>query len=342
MIATRKPGLLCLAGLALSLSASALASPGSDAPAAVSAATPAIGTPASATPDIAPLAPVWIFPSEGSLAPVASSPTVYRDTVYVGTDDGKLFALRATGPDGGKVLPGFPLQLDGAVKGRPAVYGARDGERVYVATTNGSLYAFRLDGTPAWPRNPQAVSPGAPILSTPAVRGDYVYVTTSDGRILRRHVSDGRAAGGFTYGRTVQTRLPREQRVTGTRTHIEVEDASGLFPAGRIRVISNNPLGETVVTTYTYSGVNTAMRPNRLMNLSPVGDGDPLALNPKDSVILGEGPGVSCNVSPAVPGRDEATFVITALDGTAAASRYTPADPNLVALKSEPYGLLPQ
>jgi len=229
------------------------------------------------------LSPVWVFPREGTIAPVASSPTVYGGVVYVGDDEGRLYALHATGPSAGTLLPGFPIQLDGAVKGRPAVYGDRGLERVYVAT-----------------------------------------------------------AGGLFYGRTVETRLAGEQHVQPSRTQMEVEDASGFFPAGRIRLVTSGPLGDQVITTYTYSALNTAARPHRLLNLSPVGDGYPLATHPKGSVVLGTGPGISCNLSPAVPGSDDATLVITALENTAPASRFAPADSNLVALKSESYGLLPQ
>ena len=284
----------------------------------------------------AALSPVWTFPADGTIAPVASSPTVYKNVVYIGSDDGSLYALHATGPAAGTLLPGFPIRLDGAVKGRPAVYGDRDLERVYVATTSGSLYAFRLDGTPAWSINPRVVNPVAPIVSTPAVRGPYVFVTTSDGRILRFMTSDGRPAGGLAYGRTVRTTLSDTQGVTAIRAHLEVEDASGFFPTGRIRIDSIGPLGEPVSTTYTYSSVNTATKPHRLLNLSPIGDGYPLAAHRKGAEVFGSGPGISCDVSPAVPGSDDATLVITALDGAA------PDDRNLVALKSEPYGLLPQ
>lgn len=284
------------------------------------------------------LAPVWTYPADGRIASVTSSPTVYENTVFIGADDGSLYALYATGPAAGTLVPGFPLRLDGAIKGRPAVYGDRGLERVYVATTSGSLYAFRLDGASAWPVNPRAVSPASPIVSTPAVRGPYVYVTTSDGRILRFLTADGRPAGGLAYGREVETALSSAQRVSAARAHIEVEDAAGFFPAGRIRISVPGPAGagSSADAVYTYSGLNTASKPNRLLNLSPVGGGFPSAELPEGAVVFGSGPGVSCDLSPAVPGRDDATLVITALNGVASGER------NLVALKSEPNGLLPQ
>lgn len=290
----------------------------------------------------APLALTWVYPAEGTIAPVSSSPTVYDNVVYVGDDAGRLHALHATGPRAGTLLPGYPIVLEGAIKGRPAVYGARGVERLYVATTAGLLYAFRLDGSPAWPVNPQPISPGVPIISTPAVRGPYVFITTSDGRLVRRLAADGRPAGGMMYGRTVQTRLARDLPALPARTHLEVEDAAVLFPAGRIRVISDRLPGDPKSTSFTYSAVNTAVRPHRLLNLAPVGRGSAITTIPKGSLVVGQGPGIACNLSPAVPGPDDATMLITALNGGAPARPFTPADRNLVAARSEPFGLLPQ
>ena len=285
----------------------------------------------------APLTPAWVFPREGRIAPVASSPTVYNNVVFAAADDGRLYAIRATGPDAGTLLPNFPITLDGAVKGRPAVYGELGHERVYVATIAGALYAFNLDGTPAW-NGPQYVCPGVPILSTPAVRGDYVYVTATNGRIIRRNVADGSPAGGLTYGRVVQTRLTGAQSAPPAQAYLAVADARGLFPTGRI-VVERQDISRRL--EFTYSGMNTAVRPNRLLNVVPVGSGSPRFMFPAGSVVIGYGPGASASASPAVPGQEDATLVIAALDNDMSASR-PGFGRNLIALKSEPYGLVPQ
>lgn len=289
----------------------------------------------------APLTPAWVFPREGRMGPVVSSPTVYRNVVYVGSDDGKLYALHATGPEAGTLLPGFPITLDGAIKGRPAVYGDFGSERVYVVTVAGSLYAFALDGTPAWYGNPQRVCPGVPIVSTPAVRGNYVYVTASNGRIIRRQTADGSAAGGLTYGRVVQTFLPGAQRVPPARTDLAVANANAFFSTGRVTVVSPGPLGTALLTEFTYSGKNTAVRPHRLLNVYPVGSGGLQSVLPAVSLVIGFGPGASAAASPAVPGREDSTLVIATLDMDMSGVRQG-FGRNVIALKSEPFGLVPQ
>jgi outer membrane protein assembly factor BamB len=278
-----------------------------------------------------------VFPREGRIAPVASSPTVYGNVVYVAADDGVLYALHATGPAAGSLLPNFPIPLDGAVKGRPAVYGNLGRERVYVATVAGTLYAFNLDGTPAW-NGPQRVCPGVPIVSTPAVRGNYVYVTATNGRIIRRNAVDGSPAGGLTYGRVVQTTLSGRQSPPPAQAYLEVADARGLFSAGRI-VVERSDISQRL--EFTYSGVNTAVRPHRLLNVVPVGSGTPQLALPAGSRVIGYGPGASASASPAVPGQEDSTLVIAALDNDMSASR-PGFGRNLIALKSEPYGLVPQ
>ncbi|HEY3268130.1 MAG TPA: PQQ-binding-like beta-propeller repeat protein [Armatimonadota bacterium] len=290
----------------------------------------------------AELRPAWTFPAAGHIAPVNSSPTVFHDVVYVGSDDGKLYALYAVGDKAGTLLPGFPIALDGSVKGRPAVYGASGQETVYVATARGSLYAFALNGQPAWGRNPQPVSPGIPILTTPAVRGKYIYLTASNGRISRRNAADGSAAGGLTYGRTFVTSLPRRQAAPPAQSYLEVTDASGLFPAGRVNILGADAVGSPAVYEYTYSGRNTAVRPNRLLNVAPVGSGGPLLAHPKGAAVFGFGPGAACTSSPSVPGSDNADLVIAGVDTGASGPRVRFADRDLVGLKSDAFGLVPQ
>ncbi|HOC30945.1 MAG TPA: PQQ-binding-like beta-propeller repeat protein, partial [Armatimonadota bacterium] len=210
------------------------------------------------------LQPEWTFPATGSVGSIHSSPTVYGNTVFVGSDDGNLYGITATGPQEGRMADGFPIALDGPIRSRPAVYGLLGRERVYVATTKGTLYAFRLDGTVLWS---QSLSPGVPIYSTPAVRGDYVYVSASNGRIYRRRVSDGSEAGGLTFGRVIVTSLAQRSRVPPSRNYLEVADARGFFDVGRVRVTSDGPFGDPVSLDYSYSGRNLTTSPHRLLNV---------------------------------------------------------------------------
>lgn len=289
----------------------------------------------------APLSPAWIFPPDGSIAPVSSSPTVYQSIVFVGSNDGSLYALHATGALAGTLLPGFPISLDGAIMGRPAVYGDLGSERVYVATSAGSLYAFTLDGSPAWSRTPQPVCPGVPIVSTPAVRGKYVYATATNGRIIRRLAADGSPAGGLTYGRVVETTVAGRQPMPPLQSHLDVADAGHFFPTGRVTLIAKGFRGGQIRAEFTYTGKNTAVRPNRLLNVLPVGSGMSQAVLDADSAVVGFGPGASASASPAVPGQADATLVIAALDTDLTGAR-AGFGRNIVALKSEDYGLVPQ
>lgn len=289
----------------------------------------------------APLTPAWVFPPSGNLSPVSSSPTVYHNVVFVGSSDGSLYAIYATGSLAGTLLPGFPITLDGAIQGRPAVYGDLGSERVYVATSAGSLYAFTLDGSPAWSRTPQPVCPGIPIVSTPAVRGKYVYATATNGRVIRRLAVDGSPAGGLTYGRVVETRIAGRQPVPPLQSHLDVADAGRFFPTGRITVIARGVRGEETRAEFTYSGKNTAVKPHRLLNVLPVGSGMPQAVLDAGSTVVGFGPGASASASPAVPGQADSTLVIAALDTDLSGARLG-FGRNLVALKSEDYGLVPQ
>lgn len=299
----------------------------------------AVLAPAGRTPALAgELAPAWVFPATGRIDPVHSSPTVYSGIVYVADDGGKLYGLWAKGRQAGTLVPGFPVQLDGPVRGRPAVYGDRGSERIYVATTKGTLYAFRLDGTPAWS---QSLGANVSIISTPAVRGPYVYVSSSNGRVYRRMAYDGSDAKGLTYGRAVWTRTPKAQRVALSPAFLEVADATRFFESGRVRVTSRGPLGDPVEIDYTYRGRNTKVKPHRLLNVAPVGVTGRTVSHPAGSIVAGFGPGARADESPAVPGTDEATLVIAALQSTGSTADGV-AGRNLVGLRSEPFGLVPQ
>jgi outer membrane protein assembly factor BamB len=98
-------------------------------------------------------------------APVVSP----ADTVYVGSSDGRVYAL----PDGGATP--WQLEAGGAVRLRPAV--ATDGT-VYVVNAQGQLLAFAAEQREQLWR----VSLGAAASASPAVDAGTVFVTT--GRTL--------------------------------------------------------------------------------------------------------------------------------------------------------------
>jgi outer membrane protein assembly factor BamB len=94
--------------------------------------------------------------------------------VYVGTGDGRLYALNATGSvawifDAGGTMgdiwyAGPALALDGTI---------------YIGSTDGFLYAVHGDGTPKW-----AFRTDGQVLSTPGIGMDgKVYIASAKGRV---------------------------------------------------------------------------------------------------------------------------------------------------------------
>jgi len=77
------------------------------------------------------LRPVWKFKAQAGIAGTAA---IAGGTVYVGSLDGNLYALRLA--DGGLL---FKVRAEGPIKAAPAV---RDGV-VYFGSTDGNLYAVK-------------------------------------------------------------------------------------------------------------------------------------------------------------------------------------------------------
>ena len=107
----------------------------------------------------------WRF----AIAEGPSAPAIGRDgTIYVGADDGHLYART---PDG--VLK-WEYQTGAAIVSAPAV--GNDGS-VYVATSQGGLFALGPDGGLRWKYRGDAVITSAPALG----RSGSVYAGTSEG-----------------------------------------------------------------------------------------------------------------------------------------------------------------
>ena len=130
----------------------------------------------------------WIFPTNG---PVRSSPVVSDSVLYVGSNDGYLYALNAA--DGGLR---WRFDAGAAVNSTPAV----SGDAVYLADDAGVIHALaRADGRERWrlaggPTAPLAwgVESGDRYTSSPALVGAVVVVGNRDGRVYairRRHRS---------------------------------------------------------------------------------------------------------------------------------------------------------
>ena len=167
------------------------------------------------TTTVPKLAVKWSFPTGG---PVTGGPAVSRGILYVGSQDGTLYARNA---GTGKVLWGYPT--GGAITSTPAV----DNNRVFVYSTGGVFYALNATtGKLLWQRSIGADSDSSPVtangvvyvgthydgnlyafnevtgsmvwnfptsgpLDSPAVAGGIVYVGSQDGTVYAVKASTG-------------------------------------------------------------------------------------------------------------------------------------------------------
>jgi outer membrane protein assembly factor BamB len=149
---------------------------------------------------------------------VAGQPLVANGTVYA-AGDATLHALNAsTGQEA------WNLTLDGDVVGAPVL--AADGEAVYVATTNGTLYAANVTSEAiAW-----AVDVGGAVEATPAVDGTSVYVGTNDATLVAVDAVNESTQWTFTTSARVSTGAP----TVGADGTVYVGDQSGtLYAVGQ-------------------------------------------------------------------------------------------------------------
>ncbi|MFE4423888.1 PQQ-binding-like beta-propeller repeat protein [Streptomyces sp. NPDC056817] len=129
----------------------------------------------------------WTYATGGN---VFSSPAVVGGTVYVGSDDGKVYALDAA--TGAKK---WAHATGGAVFSSPAVV---DGT-VYCGSTDHTLYALHAaTGSKRW-----TYTTGGTIGSSPAVVGGTVYVGSDDGKVYALDAATGTERWTYTTGGAV-------------------------------------------------------------------------------------------------------------------------------------------
>ena len=114
---------------------------------------------------------------------VRSSPVVSNGVVYVGSDDGTVYALNASN---GNLV--WSYNIGGQVWSSPAVAGGI----VYVGSSNGNLYA--LDAAPAVTQRVVWSFPtGAAVRSGPVVAGGILYVGSEDHTVYALNAAPGAA-----------------------------------------------------------------------------------------------------------------------------------------------------
>lgn len=99
----------------------------------------------------------------------SSSPAVDRSYVYLGSADGKLYAL-SLGP-----RLGWQQTVGGSIRARPRI----DATGAYFGSEDGGVYAVNLsDGTRKW-----EFATDGPIQADPALGRNVLYVGSTDGRL---------------------------------------------------------------------------------------------------------------------------------------------------------------
>ena len=129
----------------------------------------------------------WSRPTSGF---VTSSPAIGADgTVYVGSFDGSLYALD---PDSGRTR--WSYGTDDHIYSSPAL-----GERsVYIASADGSVYAFDLRGTLRWRYDTGDTIRSSPVLGrAPSGSGRILYVGSANGELYAIDARTGRRRWSF-------------------------------------------------------------------------------------------------------------------------------------------------
>ena len=110
--------------------------------------------------------------------PVDSSPAVASGVVYVGSQDGNVYAFNASA--GGTL---WSNELGSAVESSPAVVGGV----LYVGSSGGSVFALNaFNGAILW-----SYQTGGEVISSPTVVGGLVYIGSADGNVYALNITNG-------------------------------------------------------------------------------------------------------------------------------------------------------
>jgi outer membrane protein assembly factor BamB len=150
----------------------------------------------------------WGFRTEGA---IWGTPTVYDGTVYIGSDDGRLYAIDA---QNGNLKWAFSTQ--GIVRSRPSI---ADG-LVYISSDDGKIYAINTQsGKQAWrkeignflPREKReklgtntAPTGWDDLQSSPVAVDDQVFVGSLDGKLYALDARTGDIKWTFKTGEKVR------------------------------------------------------------------------------------------------------------------------------------------
>jgi outer membrane protein assembly factor BamB len=150
----------------------------------------------------------WAFPTG---ARVVSSPVVAADTLYIGSDDGNLYALDpATGVQRWKFTTAGPVSSTPAVAEGVVFFGSYDGRFYAVDALTGKLkWRFATEGERRFeakglhgmlPKNQTIADPYDLFLSSPVVAEKAVVFGSGDGHLYALEAATGMLRWKFAAG----------------------------------------------------------------------------------------------------------------------------------------------
>jgi eukaryotic-like serine/threonine-protein kinase len=113
-----------------------------------------------------------------------SIPAVSDGNVYVGANDGKLYAVNGKT---GKLL--WTVTTNGEILSSPLVYGGL----IYFGSGDGKVYAVTNTGKVQW-----TFDAGVPVYSSPVIENGIIYIGTESGRFLALDAATGKLKWEFT------------------------------------------------------------------------------------------------------------------------------------------------
>jgi outer membrane protein assembly factor BamB len=161
--------------------------------------------------NVGALAPAWTAPTGSG---VYSSPAIANGTTYVGSDDGKLYAVDAAGASNCSAgpprtcAPLWTAATGGTVRSSPAVANGN----VYVGSDDGKLYAFDAAGQFNCAAGPPktclarwVTATGAGVRSSPVVANGVVYVGSDDAGVYALNATTGQVIWKTITGAAVRS-----------------------------------------------------------------------------------------------------------------------------------------
>ena len=143
----------------------------------------------------------WHYPTGGA---VDSSPAVFNRVVYVGSQDGNLYAVNATtGAEAWRTGTGGPVDSSPAVAFENTADGPRD--VVYVGSADGNVYALNASPDQTFVQLFWTFPTGDSVESSPTVAAGVVYVGSDDGTVFAINAGNGQEVWNYTTGGPVDS-----------------------------------------------------------------------------------------------------------------------------------------